>query len=328
MISPKQLATETASGKFAPTYFFFGTEDYRITEAIRFVARQFLSEEHLKSNLCRLDGRKTPAADVINELSALSLLAERRVIAVSNFQSYGPKDYKAILALSAQADQSRVVILSSPASALAKGRKAFVDRAVFKAVSKAAQTVEFNRQTPADIRPLVVSKLQGVGLQIETEALNLLVSMIAGNRGGFENEVAKLINYQTPDRPITTADIRRLCSGYELFSVFDLADSIIGGDKTKVMALVDGLLADGNGPIALGVLLQQHFTCLYLVKGGQSPLRGREWLAGRFRQQAAGFTQARLERVIESIAKTDASFRGGNLKPEAALQLLILDLMS
>lgn len=329
MISPKQLATETVSGKFKPVYYFFGTEDYRITEATKFVAQQYLSGEHLKSNFCRLDGRRKSAVDVINELSALSLLAERRVIAVEHFQSYKPKDFKAILSLLTSPDDSRVVILSSPASVLAKGRKAFMNRAVFKAVSKLAQTVEFNRLTPADIRPKVTSELKAANLQIEPEALDLLVTMIAGNRGGFENEIAKLIDYQSTDQSITTADIQRLCSGYEIFSVFDLAQGIIDGNKTKVMTLLDGLLADGNSPVGLGILLQGHFTSLYLVKGDQMlPGNRQSWLVNKYRQQAPGFSLSRLEEIIQSIAKADAEFRGGNLKPEVALQLLVLDLMS
>ena len=66
---------------------------------------------------------------------------------------------------------------------------------------------------------------------------------------------------------------------------------------------------------------------LYMVKGGRNPLGNRQWLANKFRGQAVQYTSERLEKIIRDIARCDADMRGGDLKPEAALEMLILGLM-
>ena len=69
-----------------PAYYFFGTEDYRIVEAEKYVARQFLPDRQLVTNYRKIDGKKTSCSDLLAELSSLPMLGERQVFGVtSNF---------------------------------------------------------------------------------------------------------------------------------------------------------------------------------------------------------------------------------------------------
>ena len=52
--TPQKLVSDITSGKFKPVYYFFGSEDYRITEAVRYVASQFLPRMQLAVNFRRL----------------------------------------------------------------------------------------------------------------------------------------------------------------------------------------------------------------------------------------------------------------------------------
>lgn len=327
MSSPGELLKNVSAGRFKPAYYFFGAEDFRITEAIKFLASKFLPESERATNFRRLDGRKTSVADLIVELSSLSLLGDRRVVAVSNFQSYKPTEWKKVLVLMEGSDPTRLVVFSSPSSVLSRGRAAFVKKAFFKGVSKVAETVEFNRLTPREMAPKVRSRLGKADIKIDPKALQLLTEMLAGSHGGFQSEIDKLIDFKSSGETVTIDDIRKVCSGYEVFNIFDLADSIIAGQTKLVLKMINRLLADGNGPVTIGILLQQHFMSLFLVKGGRNPLGNRQWLANKFRGQAVQYTSERLEQIIRDIARCDANMRGGDLKPEAALEMMVLGLM-
>ena len=328
MASPEKFFKDITAGKFKPAYYFFGEEDYRIAEAVKFLAQKFLSEAELRTNFRRFDARKTAARDLISELASLSLLAEKRVLAVANFQSYKPTEWKAVLAALAQPDATRLVIMTSPSSVMARGRNAFVKKVFFKGVSGVLEAVEFNRLLPRDMAPQAARRLQRADLKIDGDALRLLTEMLAGNRGGFQGEVDKLINYKQAGETITVDDIKEVCCGYEVFNIFDLADRIVERQTKLVLKMVSKLLSDGNSPVRIGILLQQHFLNLYLVQGGRNPLGNRAWLANKFRQQAVRYDSSRLEQIICDIARCDADMRGGNLKPEATLEMLVLGLMS
>ena len=152
--------------------------------------------------------------------------------------------------------------------------------------------------------------------------------MLAGNRGGLDSEADKLINYKNNEGDVTVADVRHVCSGYEVFNIFELADQIVAGKTKLVLKMMGKLLSDGNSPITITTLLQQHFICLYLVKNGKKPLDRRNWLVPKFREQAARYDNASLEKAVLQIAQTDADFRRSKMKPETALELLVLSLMA
>jgi DNA polymerase-3 subunit delta len=328
MVSPEKLLQSITAGKFKPAYYFFGEEDYRIAEAIKFLARKYLSEAEFRTNFLRFDARKISTRDLISELCSLSLLGDKRVLVVANFQSYKPNEWKAILAALAQPDATRLVIMTSPSSVLVRGRGAFVKKVFFKGVSGAIETVEFNRQTPAEMAGQVKRRLRRADLEIDSDALRLLTEMLSGNRGGFQGEVDKLINYKQSGETVTVDDIKQICCGYEVFNIFDLADRIVERQTRLVLKMVDKLLSDGSSPVMIGILLQQHFMNLLLVQGGHNPMGNKAWLKSKFLQQAGRYDAARLEQIVCDIARCDADLRGGNLKPEPTLEMLVLGLMS
>lgn len=327
MITPKDLANEIGQGKFRPAYYFFGIEDYRIAEGIKYLAGAFLPEQQRKSNLRRLDCRRDSIDTILTELSSLPLLGERQMLVIAQFQSLHTKQVDKVLSLLEPPDPNRVVVFTSPSSVMARGRKAFTGRAFFKKVTKATTPVEFEKMGPQEVRGAVRRMLKAAQVNIEPQALELLVATIAGNRGGLESEVNKLIDYAPEGGAITVDDIRVVCSGYEVFNIFELADRIVAGSTGRVVRMLDKLLADGQSPIGILSLLQGHFMSLYLVRGGRKLTGPRAWLTSRFAEQARHYSPERLEDIISELATADADLRGGPLTPEAALQTVIVGLM-
>jgi len=323
LASPQKLSADIAKGEFKGVYYFFGEEDYRISEAVKWLAQQFLPDRQLATNFRRLDGRKIRSADLIAELSVFPMLGERQVFAVSDFQSYKPTEVDRILKLLEPSDPNRVVILTSPSDKTPRKKSAFL-----KKVSEVAESVEFNRLEPHQAANQISGRLTKAGLSIETGALHLLVGLLAGNRGALESEITKLMDYKQPGETVTSKDIEELVGGYEAYTVFQLADEIVSGDKTRVLALVRRLLAEGSTPTGMLYFLGQHFVSLYLVKAGKPLEPNRRWLERQFRGQAARFTIERLEEAVELVAQTDAALRRSRCNPELLLDQLVLQMMT
>jgi len=320
--TPKRLFDDISAGKFKPLYYFYGGEDYRIVEAEKYLAHQFLPDKQLITNYRKINSRKTGCADLLAELSVYPMLGERQVIAVSDIQSYKPTEIDRILKVLTPPDPNRIVIFSTPSARTPKKKSAFMSR-----IRQAAEDVEFRKLTAGETAAIITRRLNQCGLKILPEALTMLTELIAGNRGALESEVNKLADYRESGDTVTVEDIQKVSAGFQVYSVFNLADEIIAGDSRRVLRQVRALIADGNSATGILFFVGQHFLLLYLVKNGKPLPPNRRFLAGRFRQQAARYDNDRLERILMEIAEADASLRAGGLKPQAALEVLALKLL-
>lgn len=327
MPSPTELLKDINAGTFKPAYYFYGPEDYRIIEATKYIARQFLPDRQLQTNYRKLSGRKTSSKDIIAELSNLPMLGERQVFSITDFQSFKPTEVERILGMLKPPDPNRLIIFSSPSPRTPKKKSKFL-----KTVAAAGVVmVEFPRLSVREVEGQVKARLQKAGLQIEPDALKMLVELVAGNLGAVVAEIDKLTNYKGKGEEgatIAVEDVTSVVAGYEVINVFQLADLIVTGEPHKVLRSLEQLIAEGNSPVTICTLLSTHFLRLYLIRN-RKPLPGNmSWLEQKLRPQANRFDSARLEQIIIDLAETEAQLRGGDLPQRLALEILVVGLMS
>jgi DNA polymerase-3 subunit delta len=321
-MSPAELLADVGKGKFRPAYYFHGTEDYRIIEAEKYLARQFLPDRQLLTSYRRIDGRKASFAEISAELSAYPMLGERLVVSVSDIQKFGADDIERLGKLLMPPDPNRLVIFSTPSA-----RAPRKDAAILKRISNIAETVEFRKLTFDETRNQISRNLTKAGLTIEPKALQLFTEALAGNRGAIENETEKLAVYKEPGSIVSEDDVRRMVGGYEVFVIYELANDIVRGDAVRVLRQIRSLIADGNGPTGILFWISKHFIELYLVKNGKPLESRRRWLAWKYREQTGRLDNDRLERIIIAVAEADASMRLGKNPPNIILEMLAVQLV-
>lgn len=321
-MTPAQLNKEIQAGKFAPAYYFYGTEDYRIVEAEKYVASHFLPQKLMATNFRRLDGKRTPLGELLAELAAYPMLGERQVYAVSNFQHYKPKEIERVLKMISPKDKSRVVIMSSPSD-----KKPRRDSAFLRTVTAVASEVEFKRLTEGEVSQMIRGKLSKSGLTIGSEALTLLMELIAGDRGALESECDKLIDFKDGEGEITVEEVRSVAAGVQTGSVFEIGDCVATGNTQKILEQFRFLIADGTSPTGILFFLGQHYLALYAVKNGRALEPQMRWLTDRYRKQAEVYDNQQLESITIRLAETDAEMRRARVKPELLLEMLVLDLV-
>lgn len=321
MATPQKLFQDVSAGKFKPAYYFYGSEDYRVAEAAKFVARQFLPDLQFAVNYRKIDASKTAAPELTALLSNLPILGEKQVFVISSFQSYKPTDIKQILLLLSPADLSRIVIFTSPSSKTPKKSSAF-----YKEISGVTEAVEFKKLSYQEAAGQISARLKKECINITSDALKMLTELIAGSKGALEAELAKLANYKNSGETVEVEDIKHISTGYEVFNMFELADFIVAGQTVKVLQMIRSLMAEGKSATFLTALLQQHFTSLYLVKNGKKALGRRDFLTYKFKPQADKYENERLEEIIIEIAAADAQLRQSGMKPNTTLEMLAMTL--
>mgnify|MGYP001565305226 CR=1 FL=1 len=325
MASPRQFFEDITKGRFKQVYYFYGSEDYRRSEAEKFVADHFLPDLQRSINYLKIDSKKTSAAELAAALSNLPMLGERQVYVVGNFESYKPKDQEQLLKYIKPKDPNRVIILSTPSAKTPKKTSQF-----FKTISEIAETVEFGKMKPEDVHSTIVARLAKNKLAIDADALELLIGLVDGDRGGLESELNKLIDFKSEGGSITIDDIQKVCAGYQVFSIFELGDVIVAGNAPKVFKMVQSLLGAGTNVGYLISQLQAHFISLFLVKNGKAPVGNRNFpfLVSKFREQARAFSNQQLEGIIITLDEAMVESRHQRFTEELVLETLIFKLLN
>jgi DNA polymerase III delta subunit len=192
-------------------------------------------------------------------------------------------------------------------------------------MSEIAETVEFPRFRSDEAQKYIRSRLAKNNITISGEALKLLVGLVSGDRGGLEAEVSKLIDYKI-EGEITETDIKAVCAGYELYSVFELGDIIIEGNTRRTLRMIASLVGAGTSIDMLCMFLQQHFITLLLVKNGKPPVGKRGFLLWKFKEQAQNYSNSQLEEIIISLGEANQEMRQTRLPERLVLETLALKL--
>jgi len=320
MASPQELLKAITTGKYKSLYYFWGSEDYRMVEAEKFFAKQYIPGPQLTSNYRRIDARKTPSNELLALLSSYPMLGERQLFVVVDPQGIKGGDLERFLKLVATPDPSRINILSTPSARMPRKDAKFLTE-----MKKIAEVVEFHKLTETETRDQVVSRLKKEGIAIDKKGLDLLTTLVAGNKGALDNETAKLAQY-VGSGMITENDVKTICSSYEVTGMFELGDILVRGDVAATLKAVRNLFSEGLPATYLVTLLINHFQMLYLVRS-QKPLpSNRRFLQYRLAPQAAKFSVNRLEKALTLLAEADADLRKSKMPPDMTVEVLAMRL--
>jgi len=320
-LTPQKLLADISAGKFSPVYYFYGDEDFRIVEAEKYISSQFLPGQLLMTNSKRIDGKRTPVAELLAELSVFPMLGERQVFVVTDIQHYKPNDLERILKILTPPDKSRVIMFSTPSSKRPKK-----DAAILRKMNEAAEVVEFKQLTLLEMENLVAARLGKGSIKIERDALKLLTELLAGNRGAAESEIEKLVNYKASGETVTLEDIRTIAGGYQTYEVWDIGHHVVKGQTQKALSLIRRMISEGNTATGILYFLSRHLISLYLVQNNKPLEPTQRWMAFKYREQTGVYDNARLEQMIIQVVETDAQLRRAKVKPELLLEMLVLQI--
>ncbi len=208
----------------------------------------------------------------------------------------------------------------------------------YKTLDKAGATIQIwpvgAREMPRWLR----QRLQGAGLEITADALELLAERLEGNLYAAVQEVEKLKllagNGQVTIETVTTAVLDN--ARYNLFAMVDTA---LAGDATAALRMVHGLRGEGNDLVPLLWAVAREVRSLYAMQldceSGQPVSRVLN--SHRVWQSRAAAVQSCLQRhdsgslgaLLQQALTVDGSLKGyAEGDPWDQLDQLLLDLAS
>lgn len=305
---------ELKKGTVRPCYLLLGSDrraKERLFAAIRDAA---VAAEDQDLAVAVFDGEGASASEIVEAAATVPFLGARRVVRVRRFEALAAEEQAVVAEWIARAHSSAVVVLD--ADAVDKRRKAI----------ELLQThvAEVALDEPAGDRLIhwLRQEASRLGLRLDPQAARSLIARAGQDMGTLVLELEKLqafLGSGDVDTELIEEVVATGVQEAEQFAIFRLCDAVSEGKPGAALDLLDQLLAAGQSPIYINVMLARQFRLLLAFRrmAGESPieiarrlnLRGARFGHEKLARQAAKFSSPDLEAAIGLLLETDLKLK-------------------
>ncbi|NPA40844.1 MAG: DNA polymerase III subunit delta [Aquificae bacterium] len=211
--------------------------------------------------------------------------------------------------------------------------KAELSKEPYKTISVEGDIILADKLPKAKVKDIVRKKFEREAGGIEEEALELMVEMCQGNLMVLRQESEKLISY-AGRKKITTEDVRKVCTPWGEYSLFDLVDAFFEGDLHRSLTVLRETLRQGVPPLQIMSTLASYITKIFTVQVMTS--RGvsldnalesvrvkHQYAKLKFKNYLEKVPKEKAEELLERIYRLDYMVKVAFSSPERELEKLM-----
>ena len=188
----KTLKKNWKNHEFSRCYLFFGEETYLIREYEAALRKAILPDAAEMMNEDSFEEKRATAAAIMDAAETLPFLNDKRLVIVRNsafFQKGGRKE---------EGEKLKAFLSNLPETVclLFIEEKVEKSNALYKAVVKNGQAVEFKKQAEKDLGTWIKQRCKANGMQMSDGVLNLFLQTVDHDMENLDGELQKLIAYK------------------------------------------------------------------------------------------------------------------------------------
>ena len=325
------LRAALKEGRIEPLYLLFGPEDYLRDRAASAITNLALRDTQLREfNESTHSLINTDVREAIAAAEQLPMMAERRVVRISDLDKILENDEAALLRYVNRPAQSSVVIFT--AIDLDKRRK------LTKTLLEACVSVEFAKLSEADLQEWAKSRLKDWDSSTDPGTLQQILKLVGADARRLTNELDKLATAAMPSGNITKKLVDELIVQSRELSIFDLSDQLIARDGKHALQTLRRLLDDRTEPVVLIGTLAASYHRLALAKELMAQGAAVDEVSRLFpmfwgKRREDFFATARraepdaLIRSIKLIADADLAIKTSRGTPRMQIEVLVCELV-
>ncbi|HYV98797.1 MAG TPA: DNA polymerase III subunit delta [Gemmatimonadaceae bacterium] len=286
----RALRTAIERRQFDPVYYLHGDDEYRKGDALNRLIAAALDASIRDLNLDLFHGADTDAERLAAALSALPMLAERRVAVVRNVGTL-KKQARAVLDRHlAQPLPDTILALVSPA-----GEKPDA------AIESRSVSLPFAPLAGEQLAAWIVNRAEQEGMALPDACARIIMQAAGDDLTQAVGELSKLASF-TSGRAVTPADVEAIVGVRHGETIDDLLDAVAARNGPRAIALVAPVLAQ---PKSSGVQL-----VMFLAVQALAIAYGRE-------RVDAGLSPSRLENEFFGLLKSGGGYPGRSWRDAA-----------
>lgn len=309
-VRPDQLAGILRK-QLHPAYLVSGDEPLQVMEASDSVRAACRSQDFTEREVFDADA-SFDWQRFRDEANSLSLFSSRRILDLRLPTGKPGRDGGQALKAYAEDPPDDTVLLITAGKLEGAQKKT----AWFKALDQLGVVVQC-WPVGADTLPAWVrQRFQARGMQAGSEVVEYVCQRVEGNLLAAAQEIDKL-NLLVGPGAVDIEAVREAVADSSRFSVFELADSALAGDRTRVIRILHGLHAEGIEPVLVTWALAKDIRLLAAVSANRDSVDFALKRAGVWQNRLplyksclARHTTARFSRLLQRCARIDAMTKG------------------
>jgi DNA polymerase-3 subunit delta len=253
------------------------------------------------------------AQPIIDAASTLPFMTQRRLVVVRDFHQLPAAAVKQLIAFFNKPFETTCLVVLSHKAA----------KAAWKADWKIYSLNIREREIPAALKHFGARK----GIKLTDDAVGHLIEFVGNEIGLLFMEVEKLA--LSGNKTITGKDVAASTSMTRKFTSFDLIDSLIAGQKTRVFRILKTMFERNamEAPVILGTLNWHYkqFYSLWLNKG-KRPMKMREKTYRALVNYVSAFRENDFYQIFRNLHEADVAIKTSG-RPGLSLEVLMIKLL-
>ncbi|RBP02389.1 DNA polymerase III subunit delta [Rossellomorea aquimaris] len=324
--------------QFAAIYLVYGNESFIINETKQRIVSSALSEEEMDFNFSSYDLEETPVEVAIEDAETFPFMGEKRVVIIQN-----------PVFLTAEKTKEKVEhnikrleqYIQSPAPytilvITANYEKLDERKKITKSLKKLAEVVEAKKLNEPELKSWVRERAASNSVQIDEDAIELLLTLAGTNLMMLTQELDKLSLYASDTNRIDVEVVERLTARSLEQNIFTLVDKVVHRRIDEALRIYYDLLKQNEEPLKILSILAGQFRLIYGTKELSRRGYGQQKIASYLKVhpfrvklaagQAKHFNDKQLAHIIELLSQGDYEIKTGKIKKELMIEMFLFKL--
>ena len=239
-------------------YFFFGEEDYMKMHAISLARQTICPDESLAIfNEMKLDALSYSPAALLDMMSALPMMAERKLITITglDFIAMKPSELDALLATLSELSEYdyNTVIISVASDRFDPGYLPKRPSAALTKISEYATIVNFEKNSPARLAAWVGKHYEHNGVFADPSVCAFTIDYCGRDMFSLSQETDKISFYVLSQKrnTVTMDDVKLIGVNSSEYDAFAFTNAICAGQKDKALAILSDMKKKKTDPLII-----------------------------------------------------------------------------
>ena len=281
---PDQLGASLQRG-LAPAYIVSGDEPLQVMEALDTIRAACRAQGFIERDIFDIN-KDFEWAHFEDTAASMSLFSDRKMIECRMPTGKPGREGSAALKKYLE-DPPRDNVLIISSGKLDGGSK---NSAWYKALDKVGVTVACWPIEDRELSHWLRHRFSAKGIEVDDEVVQYMRDRVEGNLLAAAQEIEKLYMLNGAGR-LDIENLQTLVADNSRYSVFELVDCALKGDRARTQRIIDHLEAEGASPIVLNWAITKDIRLLAAV-AGQQVSDGVLMKAGVWRNRVGLFRQA------------------------------------
>ncbi len=326
--------------KFAPVYLLYGAESFLINETKQLLMNHVLNVDELDFNLSSYDLEETPIEVALEEAETYPFFGEKRLVFLHNpvfltAEKTKEKTEHNLTKLESYLKEPSpytIIVFVAPYEKLDERKK------ITKELKRNAAQLEAKKLNEAELKFWIKERAGFNHVEIETRAVELMLTLAGANLFMLTGEVDKLALYVGSGNHIDEQTVDLLVARSLEQNIFTLVDKIVHRKIDEALRIYYDLLKQNEEPIKILSIITGQFRLIYQVKELARKGYGQQQIASFLKvhpfriKLAAGqaqlFSEQELAKIIHSLAEADYEMKTGGMNKKLLIEMFLFKLQA